>query len=31
LLKADIEHTECIVRNGKYCRFRITSPDESGS
>lgn len=31
LLKADIEHTECIVRDGKYCRFRITSPDEPWS
>lgn len=29
LLKADIEHTECIVKDGKYCRFRITSPDKS--
>jgi len=25
LLKTDIEHTECIVRNGKYCRFKITN------
>ncbi|BBL35754.1 hypothetical protein Nstercoris_02030 [Nitrosomonas stercoris] len=25
LLKADIEHTECIVKEGKYCRFKITN------
>ncbi len=25
LLKADIEHTECIVKAGKYCRFKVTS------
>lgn len=31
LLKADIEHTECIVRDGKYCRFKITSPGEPRS
>lgn len=23
LLKADIEHTECIVKDGKHCRFKI--------
>jgi predicted ArsR family transcriptional regulator len=23
LLKADIEHTECIVKKGKYCRFKV--------
>ncbi|MBE7526698.1 HTH domain-containing protein [Betaproteobacteria bacterium PRO4] len=29
LLKADIEHTECIVRGGKHCRFKITGTKES--
>jgi len=24
LLKTDIEHTECIVRDGKYCCFKMT-------
>ncbi|ABI60323.1 MULTISPECIES: helix-turn-helix transcriptional regulator [Nitrosomonas] len=31
LLKADIEHTECIVRGGKHCRFKITGTKESRS
>ncbi|MCC6915673.1 methanogen output domain 1-containing protein, partial [Nitrosomonas sp.] len=29
LLQADIEHTECIVRGGKHCRFKITGTKES--
>lgn len=31
LLKTDIEHTECIVRNGKYCRFKITNTTQHHS
>ena len=29
LLKADIEHTECIVKNGDHCRFKITNSAEN--
>ncbi|SFU75018.1 transcriptional regulator [Nitrosomonas eutropha] len=28
LLKADIEHTECIVKDGKYCRFKIINTND---
>lgn len=31
LLKTDIEHTECIVRSGKYCRFKITNTTQHHS